>query len=593
VPYSSSAVGLVIFGKVLRRLIWGGFDGVGTTAGIVRTLVAIIAVILIAAGPRIAQAAPAGESVVIQSYGSVDVSQLPPATSNMGTWKGAPRKFPDSNALAQLKQSYKPTKSSKPGPRPTKTATPTPTATVAGPTPTATATPTPTAVPGGMPPPSASFSGLGFLDSGGWVPPDTTVAAGLGSNTVTPQLVEAVNLEMRVTDKSGNLIKQVTLASLFNTSAQLSDPRVLYDGGHWYIAAITVPPSGQSTGSWVLAVSDGEDATGSYVLYAYVTSGSFPDFPKMGVNENKVVLTGDSFTGNTFNGTEYLVLNKTQLITCASGNTSPCSANAWYYPPDEGAFAIEPAQHLPITTNTSPANDNLYMAAVPYNSATSVTVWAVSGVPTGGLAPAQSELTLNINQMNSPPDAAQCNTSKTVVTNDNALLNAVFRDGSPTGYLWLSGSDACMPPGDSTTRSCARFIEVAINNDTLSANTVSIAQDFDVAQAGFYYYYPAATFSSNGDMAAVFSGSSSSVCPGVYAVEQFAGSPPTLSTVEQIHGGAAQYIQANRWGDYSGIGLDPADNETIWIAAEYASVYSCAPFTCSDWGTWIANVPAP
>lgn len=93
-------------------------------------------------------------------------------------------------------------------------------------------------------------------------------------------------------------------------------------------------------------------------------------------------------------------------------------------------------------------------------------------------------------------------------------------------------------------------------------------------------------------MAAVFSGSSSSVCPGVYAAEQFAGNPPTLSNVELVHGGAAQYIQANRWGDYSGIGLDTSDNQTIWIAAEYASTY-VFPFTCSDWGTWVANVPAP
>lgn len=91
-------------------------------------------------------------------------------------------------------------------------------------------------------------------------------------------------------------------------------------------------------------------------------------------------------------------------------------------------------------------------------------------------------VTLAINQMASPPNAAQCNTSATVVTNDNALLSASFREGSP-GYLWVSGNDACTFAGDNATYSCARFIQIAITNDDVG--TAKVSQDFDVGQDGF------------------------------------------------------------------------------------------------------------
>jgi len=411
------------------------------------------------------------------------------------------------------------------------------------------------------------------------VPPDTTIAAGL------THLVEAVNLTARFINRATGGTTDTSLFSLFGvpTSTQLSDPRVLYDAvtGRWFIVTITF----STPGSWNLAVSTTSDPTSGFVLYSYQTAGSFPDFPKIGINGNKVVLSGDAFSGNTFLGTEYLVLNKAELVSCSA---TPCSIDGWYYGPDQGQFAIEPAQHLPSTT--TPANDNLYMAAVAYNSASSVTVWAVAGVPTARAAPAaQTSISLPIRNLSSPPNAAQCNSSKEVVTNDNALLDAVFRDGSP-GYLWVAANDACTPTGDSTARSCARFIQIAIPSDTLTSS--SIAQDFDVSAPGFNYYYPAVRTDKQGDMVSVFSGSSANVCPGVYAVEQFPGTPPTLSAVELVEGSNYAYTQASRWGDYSGIGVDPNDDLTFWFAGEYSNPYGCfGRFLCSGWGTWIANAP--
>src|SRR5262249_5754025 len=41
----------------------------------------------------------------------------------------------------------------------------------------------------------------------------------------------------------------------------------------------------------------------------------------------------------------------------------------------------------------------------------------------------------------------------------------------------------------------------------------------------------------------------------------------------------------DRWGDYSGAGIDPVDQTTVWVAGEYARVEGGA-----EWGTWIAQL---
>lgn len=43
----------------------------------------------------------------------------------------------------------------------------------------------------------------------------------------------------------------------------------------------------------------------------------------------------------------------------------------------------------------------------------------------------------------------------------------------------------------------------------------------------------------------------------------------------------------NRWGDYSGAGIDPSDQTKVWVAGEYAPKNRTGK---SEWGTWIAEV---
>jgi hypothetical protein len=407
-----------------------------------------------------------------------------------------------------------------------------------------------------------------------------------------------VNLDGEVYSAAGGGISSLSITNCTPNPSldSLSDPRVVFDSasGRWFISLITFSPI--SDAGWDLLLSPGSDPVAANWACLHIATGgiknpdgsvgNFPDFPKIGMNQNKVVLTGDAFSalrrGYKFQGTEFVVINKSDLLLPPG---SP--VNVALFVPPQGDFAIEPAQQLAATSTTTTSNpDNLYMASV--NSAASSTslldVWTISGTPTATTVPGVTRTSLPLHTMSTPPNAQQAGTSVLIDTNDDSLLDAVFRDGSP-GSLWVSANDACVPAGDSATRSCLRFIEVSID-----AGTMSLAQDFDYAYKGFYYYYPAVRTNGAGDLVTVFSGSSNSTYASVYTGRRLASDPSNNMTgFSLLQSGAGAYnVSPPRWGDYSGAGVDP-DDATIWIAGEY--VAGIDPFFGPLWGTWITSVP--
>jgi hypothetical protein len=475
-----------------------------------------------------------------------------------------------------------------------------------GPTPAPSPNPTPVPLSALAPnpvPTTAAIPGLGFLDGGGYIPPDTIVTAGSVSSTsggvtsTTTELLEAVNLDGEVYSTSGSPIASLSITDCTPNPLldSVSDPRVLFDqaSGRWFISLVTFSPA--SDAGWDLLISQSSDPSGTWACLYIPTSaiqnpdgttGNFPDFPKIGINEDKVILSGDAFStvqkrfsaSYKFQGTEFVVINKSELV--APPGTSIYIS---MFNPPQGDFAIEPAQQLGATSSSG---DSLYMAAVnsAVSSASSIDVWTVSGVPTAQTAPTATRTSLPIYTISTPPNAEQAGTSVLIDTNDDSLLDAVFRDGSP-GSLWVSANDGCVPAADSATRSCLRFIEVSVDSTGMK-----VAQDFDYADKGSYYYYPAIRTDSAGDLVTVFSGSSSNTFASVYAGRRLATDPSNnLTGFSLIQAGVAAYTTSPpRWGDYSGAGVDP-DDTTVWIAGEYVATVDI--FFGPIWGTWIASVP--
>jgi Abnormal spindle-like microcephaly-assoc'd, ASPM-SPD-2-Hydin len=411
-----------------------------------------------------------------------------------------------------------------------------------------------------------SFIGLTNLD--GLEPPDTQVAAGL------TDLFEMVNLEGSILTKTGTALSTFSLNPFFGLAGStLSfEPKIRFDpnSGRWFAVLISENGTSEATstsGQWNLLVSTSIDPTAEFIVYALPSApNSYPDFPAIGVSDDKIVLTANAYSctpncsSGTYLGNEFVALDKSELL-------AGTAVNYTIFDPDQDSttFTIQPAQSLSSTST-------LFMASVTYPSSTFIRIWSVSGVPAVGPGVSVSSTTSTINTLSIPPSAVQQGSSNLIDTFDNRLLDAVYRDGS----LWVSANSACIPSGDTETRSCLRFIQV-------ETGTLSIDQDFDFGINGGYYYYPGVTLDSADNLISVFSGSSASEFPSVYASGRLASDPPnTLQTPALVKTGEAAYL-FSRWGDYSSVAIDPSDQTRAWGAGEYAR-------TNGDWGTWIAEL---
>ncbi len=490
--------------------------------------------------------APAPEEMVIFPQAVVQVEELVSAPAEARVGRVVPRRVPDPELLRQEKEKLR-----REGPK-------------RGLAPEFALPLTPSPGPSIL----TNFIGLRKSESGGFIPPDTQVAAG------AEHIFEVVNTEGRILKKDGNAAPApfdvpFSLNGFFGLppSTFLTDPKIRFDpmSSRWFVMAAT---DEGTFGTWRLAVSTSGDPTGSFSLYTITTIGAMADFPAIGINDDKVVLTGDAFACTTscdggFLGTMFIVINKAELL---AGGT----AHANFFPPNQGLFAIQPAFSLSPTTT-------LYIAAVHFNKAKKVRIWSVVGVPGVGGGASFTTVDLRITALKTPPNARQRGTSDLVETNDNALLDAVFRDDS----LWLAANAACRPRGDKTTRACLRFIQVLTGAMTLN-------QDFNFGTAGAYYYYPAIQTDSGNNLITAFSRSSSSEFASVYASGQLTtDTSNTLRDPVLIKAGETAY-GADRWGDYSGAAIDPSDPAKVWVAGEYARVEGG-----SEWGTWIAEIQLP
>ncbi len=425
---------------------------------------------------------------------------------------------------------------------------------------------------------STHFNGLAFPDSQcgpDCEPPDTQVAAGPND------IIEVTNIVGRVFDKSGTDLDNFNLNSLFGVNPTIfsSDPRIEYDtlAGRWYISFLIYDTTDTAmdpahNGFFELAVSIDSNPAHGFNTYAVETPGEIPDQPSLGFNDDKIVTGGNAFSCDPdcdtgpYEGNEFLVWNKSELLA------GDATIDTDFNPPaeDNSDFPIIPAKSRSSTST-------LFMVSA---LGSDLNIWTVTGVPPGSIA---DDTIASVTPFTFPPSAPQKNSSHSIDTGDERILDAVYRDG----ILWASGNDMCKPSGDTTQRSCLQFFEVL----TGGASPV-VHQDFSFGTKNFYDYYPSVDLDSSDDLITSFSQSSSNEFPSAYVDGRLAGDPVnTLGTPVLFQAGAKAYSSNDtsggpfRWGDYSGAGVDPNDQTAIWVAAEFATSSTVG----LNWGTYIAE----
>lgn len=404
-------------------------------------------------------------------------------------------------------------------------------------------------------------------------PPDTYLAVGRS------YVAETVNEVLAVTTRGGVLVSRTKLSSIFGLPAGkfAADPRVTYDpaSDRWFLSIDELDYSFAST--IMLAVSRTSDPTGGWYVNSLETSSNpiTLDQPKVGIGSDKVVVTWDGYScGSTTcvpSGQEIKVLEKSDLL---AGGT----VRSTYFGPDVKRRAAVPAQ----AATPGPVIYLTYTNADPsFNQGTAgptLGVVSITGTPAAGNV-AITETDPTVQPMTAPPNADQLG-GKPLEVNDSRITGAVVRDG----VLWAVANEGCIPPGDTTTRPCVRLFQLDLSGGT------RLLQDFDTAELGGAFLYPAVALDAANNLFVTFSESSGSTYANLVATGEAAvDAPGSLRPLMQYAAGQQPYkcgpCDANgpqRFGDYSGAVVDPVYPTTVWLAGEYAAAGSA-----TNWGTEI------
>ncbi|HVH16168.1 MAG TPA: dockerin type I domain-containing protein [Candidatus Angelobacter sp.] len=427
----------------------------------------------------------------------------------------------------------------------------------------------------------SSFEGLNQTESCTCIPPDVQVATGPN------HVFEMVNRAGRIFSKQGALVQSLNLTKFFLTgNDSLTDPKVLFDqiSGRWF-ASILAGTANFSVGNVTIAVSSTSDPSGMWNIYVIPTglSGILPDQPILGVSDDKVDVSANDFSGPSFKGGQYWILNKSEMTagvrSIEYATYGPVGVSAATASPGFALGSVHPVDSLSptvtqymVSTGTSLENN-----AVSTNA---VQLFAVTGIPPGNLT--FRLFSLPVSTISNPDPGIQ--PGGNIDTRDLRVEDASWFQGK----LWLTVNDSCMLSGDTGFHACIRLIEI----DTA---VPTVLQDFDFCAVNTSCFYGALRTDSQGNLAVIYGFSSSTIYPSLAVTGQAIGDP--LNTLKQpltlIAGTAINQPPrfGSRYGDYFGASVDPADQTLVWVAGEYINNSTRKCFGAQNcWSTRIGSI---
>jgi hypothetical protein len=444
----------------------------------------------------------------------------------------------------------------------------------------------------GIPSPIVTFNGPPNL-CGGCAPPDPNGA--VGPNHV----VVMSNLDFQIYNKAGTSLfgpaANNTLWSGFGGGCQTrndGDPVVLHDqlADRWLMSQFT------SAAPYLncVALSQTNDPTGAYYRWSFpVGNGNnFGDYPKYGVWPDAYYISTREFQGGTtFVGDGVYAANRTQML---AGNPSPTvisfllGATPAYIPGD----GILPADLDGITP--PPAGSSEYFVGtqddgggygapsdalnlwkfhadfgIPANSTFSLTATIVS-------APFNSIFALCGGTRNCIPQASTANRLDHLGYRQRPTFRLAYRNfGTHESLVTNQSVSAGTSPSGEIAG--ARWWEIRSPN-----SSPTIYQQGTYAPGltdGINRWMGSIAMDKLGDMALGYSASNAQMFPSVWYTGRLAGD--TLGLMPQgeasiVSGTGSQTGGGNRWGDYTSMVIDPADDCTFWYTNEYVPTTSAA-----------------
>ncbi len=443
--------------------------------------------------------------------------------------------------------------------------------------------------------PTTGFNFLGVGVNGG-TPSDSNGA--VGNN----QFVETVNTRYQVwsLNRTTKVATSVLGPSNINTvwagfggaceTQNSGDPIVLFDRtaspspGRWLISQFTSSSSGGVYYQCV-AISQTANATGAYYRYAFaVPSGKFGDYPHIAVWSDAYYMMAHGFGGQFV--AIFAAMDRTKMI---AGN--PAATWVVIQDPNEGGHMPADLDGYTLPPNKAPGifaslhSDGMYLYRMKVNfaspGATTNTLQAV--VP---VAPA-----------NAACGGATCipqpGTGATLdAISDRLMFRAAYRNYVDHESLVVSHS---VDPSVSGVASGVRWYDFRLSGtpDATCPTYPCIYQQGTIADApnGRSRWMPSLAMDSAENILVGYTATGKTAGTDNHSTRytgRAKSDPPGQMTVPEttIFTGTANNVSNSRWGDYSSMSIDPADDCTFWSVSQYYAVQN-------QWSTRIASVVYP
>lgn len=440
-----------------------------------------------------------------------------------------------------------------------------------------------------LPSPSAGWKGINSANSScNCAPPDTNGDVGLN------QYVQVVNTAMEVWDKSGNKLAGPTpLNTIFHNfggkceTTNDGDPVILFDSisDRWFFSQFANVFSASGPYYQCLAVSTGDDPTGSWYRYEFKWPGKrvLNDYGKFGVWPDGYYMTANQFKAPNFTwvGTGVVAFERSKMLLGQSaqavyfnlgkadwGGMLPSDLDGTPPAPGTPNYFFEIQDHAWDPVNIPQDQMTVHAFHVDWTTPANSTFTSVANLKVA-----------NFNGILCGFGACvpQKGTSQKLDTlEDRTMFRAQYRN---------FGSYATVVTNHSvnvgSNRAGIRWYEIRI-----TGGTPSIYQQSTYSPGKLNRWMGSAAMDQVGDIAIGFSESSSSMFPAI----AYAGrlSTDTLGVLAQgeaiMKQGTGSQTGTKRWGDYSGLTVDPSDGCTFWYTNEYYK--STSSF---NWQTWIGK----
>lgn len=411
-----------------------------------------------------------------------------------------------------------------------------------------------------------TFAGPVFT---GAIPPDPIIAVG------PEQIVTSVNSAIAIYDKnSGQQIFFQDMNggpdSFFGNvggTATAFDPWIVFDVNSERFFFVAIDVESTEVANLYMAISTDSTPTSGTDWHKYRwnfahdpstlglgTGNHFPDYEKISVTDDAVYISGNYFAIDEGTGVYagITAFDKTPLL-------SGLPADIVYQEFIADGFSIFPLDQRGLETTQ-------YFAEAVGNNI--IRIHAITDVLS---SPTRHTEDIVVSTFEPPVDVPQLGGATPIDAVSERIMSGVWRDGS----AWFAHPITDPAFGDGET--VARWYEVATNDFPVGTPSLVQFESIDPGP-GLHAFYPAIAVNGNGNMGIGFSMGGPNIFAGAGYTGRLTTDPlgETVFPVQELIDGRARYDVSggsgrNRWGDYSGMSVDPVDDETFWVFNLYAN----------------------